>query len=122
VGGNAGPLEADPEGGSGVGEQDRLGVGLGVIGQDPLDLDPMVGEEGGCLDQEPGGGHRVLAGEELAEGDPGAIVDRRVNVVVADPPAPAGRGAAVGAVATTVGDAAQLLDVEVDQLAGCWCW
>ena len=51
----ASSLAADPEPGGGLSEDDRLGVGLGVVGQDPLDPDPVLGKEGGCLDQEPGG-------------------------------------------------------------------
>jgi hypothetical protein len=39
-------------------------------------------------------------------------------MVVADPPAPGRHGPAVGAVAAAVGNAAQLLDIDVDQLAG----
>jgi hypothetical protein len=47
------------------------------------------------------------------------VVDGRVDVVLADPPTPWSRGgAAVDAVAATIGDAAQLLDIQVDQLAG----
>jgi hypothetical protein len=39
-------------------------------------------------------------------------------MVVADPPAPGSGGAAVDAVAAAVGDPAQLLDVQVQQLSG----
>jgi pimeloyl-ACP methyl ester carboxylesterase len=115
----ASPLERDGQPGSGLGEQDRLGIGLGVIGQDPLDPYPVVGEEAGCLDQEQRCGGGRLVGEDLAEGDPRAVVHGRVDVVIADPTTGGGGGAAaVGAVAAAVGDAAQLLDVDVDQLAG----
>src|SRR4030095_802883 len=109
---------ADPEPGGGLSEGDRLGVGLGVVGQDPLDPDPVLGEEGGCLDQEPGGCGAALIAQDLAEGNPGTGIDSRVNVVIADAPPPRSLGPAVDAVAAAVRDAAQLLDVEVDQLAG----
>jgi hypothetical protein len=78
----------------------------------------VLSEEAGRLDQESGGGRAALVGQELAEGDLGAVVDGRVKVVVADPPAATGRCPAVGTVAAAVGDAAQLLDVQVDQLPG----
>jgi hypothetical protein len=46
------------------------------------------------------------------------VVDRRVDEVVADPSTPRGAGgAAVGAVAAAIRDAAQLLDVDVNQFA-----
>jgi hypothetical protein len=115
----AGPLEGNPQASGGLGEGDRLGVGLGVVGQDPLDPYPMVGEEAGRLDQKQRRGQGGLIREELAEGDPGAVIDRRVDIVVADPATGWGAGAAaVGAVAAAIRDAAQLLDVDVDQLAG----
>jgi hypothetical protein len=114
----ASSLAADPEPGGGLSEDDRLGVGLGVVGQDPLDPDPVLGEEGGCLDQEPGGCGAALIAQDLAEGNPGTVIDSRVNGVIADAPPPRSLGPAVDAVAAAVRDAAQLLDVEVDQLAG----
>ena len=79
----------------------------------------MLGEEAGCLDQEVGRGGGLLIGQDLAEGDPGAVIDRRVDVVIADASAPGPIGPAVDAVAATIGDAAEFLDVDVDQLA--WC-
>jgi hypothetical protein len=74
-------------------------------------------QEAGCPDQEAGGGG-LLIGQDLAEGDPGAIIDGRVEVVIAAAPPPAGSRPAVGAMAATIWDPAQLLDVDVDQLAG----
>jgi hypothetical protein len=102
----AGPLELDPQPSGGLGEDNRLGIGLGVVGQDPLDPHPVVGEESNCLDQEPDRGGGRLVSQDLAEGDPGAVVDGRVDVVIAAAPTPrSGRAAAVGAVATTIRDA-----------------
>jgi hypothetical protein len=49
----------------------------------------MLGEEAGRLDQEPGAGRTGLVRQELAEGDPGAVIDGRVNIVLADPSASA---------------------------------
>jgi hypothetical protein len=84
----AGPLEANTKASSGVGEDDQLGIGLGVVGQHPLDPHPVVGEEASRLDQEAGRGHRALIGQDLAEGDPGTFVHGRMNVVMADASAP----------------------------------
>ena len=84
----AGSPEADAEGSGGLGEDHRLGIGLGVVGQDPLDPHAMVGEEGGCLDQEPGRGGAGLIGQDLAEGDPGTVIDGRMDIVVADASTP----------------------------------
>ena len=76
----------------------------------------MGGEEAGRLDQEPGCGGGLLVGQDLAERNSGSVIDRRVKVVVADAPASGPFGPAMDAVATTIRDAAQLLDVQVDQL------
>jgi len=78
----------------------------------------LVGEEAGRLDQEASAGGGGLVVQELAEGDPGAVINGRVDIVVADTPTPLGDGAAMDLVAAAVGDAAQLLDVQVDQLPG----
>jgi hypothetical protein len=39
----------------------------------------MVGEEAGRLDQEAGRGRAGLIVQDLAEGNPGAVIDRRVG-------------------------------------------
>ena len=81
-------------------------------------MDPVVGEEAGRLDQEQGCGGGRLVGEDLAEGDPGAVIDGRVDVVVANAPAPCCLDPAMGAVTAAIRDAAQLLYVDVNQFAG----
>ena len=53
----------------------------------------------------------------MAEGDPGAVIDGRVNIVVAGPLASGCLGPAVDAVATAIRDTPELLDVQLDQLA-----
>ena len=78
----------------------------------------MLGEEAGRLDQKAGCGDGGLIGQDLAEGDPRAVIHGRVDVVIADAPSALGGGAAMDLVATAVRDAAQLLDVQVDQLPG----
>jgi hypothetical protein len=60
----------------------------------------VLGEEPGRLDQEPGSGGAGLIAQDLAEGDPGAVIDSRVDIVVADAPTPSCLGPAVGAMAT----------------------
>jgi hypothetical protein len=47
----------------------------------------VLGEAGGRFDQEPGRGRPGLISQELAEGDPGAVIDRLVDMAAA----PAGR-------------------------------
>jgi hypothetical protein len=74
----------------------------------------MLGEEPGCLDQEAGAGLGGLVGEDLAEGDPGAVIDGRVDRVVAQAPAAPGRGRG----GRPLGDPAELLDVDADQFPG----
>ena len=111
-----GPLEPDPQPSGRLSKGQRLGVGLGVVGQHPLDDHAMLGEERGRLDQEPGAGGTGLIGQELAEGDPGAVIDGRVNIVIADAPAAPGRRPAMDLVAAAIRDAPELLDVQVDQL------
>src|SRR4029453_19481304 len=93
-------------------------VGLGVVGQHPLDPHPLVGEEPSRLDQEASAGRGGLVVQELAEGDPRAVIDRRMDIVIADAPAPGCLGPAVDAVAATIRDAAELLYFQVDQLPG----
>jgi hypothetical protein len=76
----------------------------------------VLGEEAGRLDQEAGRGLAGLISQDLAEGDPGAVIDGRVDIVVADAPTPwGGCGPAMELVPTAVRDAAQLLDIDVDQ-------
>jgi hypothetical protein len=56
------PPKPDPQASGRLGEDHRLGVGLGVVGQDPLDGHAVLGEEPSCLDQEPGAGEAGLVG------------------------------------------------------------
>jgi hypothetical protein len=86
---------------------------------DPLQPHAVVGEEGGCLGQEPRRGLAALVVEDGAVGDPGAVVDQRVDVLIAHRrPVPAALGPAELAVTSAGWDAAELLDVQVGQLAG----
>jgi hypothetical protein len=58
----AGALAPDPQPSRGLGKQHRVGIGLGVVGQHPLDPYPMLGEKPSRLDQEAGAGHGGLVG------------------------------------------------------------
>ena len=82
----------------------------------------MGGKEPAGSTQEPGAGVASLVSQDLDVGQAGVVVDGGMHIVVAGPAAPVagavlGRVAAVDAVAATGAQAAELLDVEVDQLA-----
>ena len=112
----------EPLGGAEVGdggpERDRFAVGERVVGQDPLDGDPVGRVPGRGSAQESGAGRAFLVGKDLRVGQPGVVVDGGVDVVVADATAFDVLAAAVSAPAAAVGDPADLLDVDVDQFAG----
>jgi hypothetical protein len=78
---------------------------------------PWLAKKASASTREAGGGGSLLVGQDLAEGDPGAIIHGRVDVVVADASTAPGRGAAMDPVAAAVGDAPEFLDVQVNQLA-----
>ena len=85
--------------------------------------DAVGGEVVDGAGQERRAGRALLVGQDLGVGQPGVVVDQRVDVVEADPGSRSGRRsapccAAVGPPAAAVGDPAELLDVHVDQLAG----
>jgi hypothetical protein len=109
-------------------------VGAAVVGEYPLHGDAVAGEEGAGASPEDQGGGGGLVVEGLGVGQPGVSVHGGVHVAVADvgPAVHLARSAgvavrvpihfalrpAVGAPAAAVGDVAQLLDVDVHQLAG----
>lgn len=105
----------------GGGQHVPPGVGLvagAVVGQHALDGDPGLGEELLGAGPERGGGVLALIGEDLAVGQAGVVVDGVVEIAVAGPGAVLAAGlAAERLVAAAVGDVAELLDVDVDQLA-----
>ncbi len=87
---------------------------------DPLDAGDAVGlEEGGSAGEEARAGGILLVAEDLGTGEVGVVVGDRVDVVVTQ--ASEGSGSftpAVGAMAATSGDLAELLDVDMDHVAG----
>lgn len=95
-----------------------LAVGPGVVGQDPFDGDAQGREPGGRPGEEGRAGRGGLVGQVFGVGEAGVVVEGGVQVG----PAGAGLvaasfGSAEGLVAAAVGDPAELLDVDVDQLA-----
>src|SRR5690554_3348748 len=113
----------------GDGASERVGfVVRAVVGDHPdHPVDAVGGEERPGAVEEPDRGGGLLVGQVLGVGQAGEPVDGRVQVDVAS--AGAGglgaldgpvlpRAAPVGAPATTVGDAPDLLDVDVDHVAG----
>jgi hypothetical protein len=59
-------------------------VGLGVVRQDALDVDAVVGVPGDGSLEEAAAGVCVLAGEQLGVGEPGVIIDGDMQVLPAD--------------------------------------
>src|SRR5215212_6949881 len=86
-----------------------------VIREDALDADAEAAEEGDRAAEEAGRGRALLVGEHLDVGEPGGVVDGDVDELPTDPAAPRS-AVAVDAVAGTA-DLAQLLDVDVNELA-----
>src|SRR5204863_5885393 len=90
-------------------------IGRAAVGEEALDLDAVAGVKGDGLAEgvEDAGG--LFVGEEAGEGEAGVIVDGDVEALGA------GAGVAVGAVAGGADagacEAAQLLDVEVEEFA-----
>lgn len=112
-----------PQAGHGVVE-DVGAVVVAVVGDDPVDLDPVGGEEGPGSVPEPDRGLGFLVVQGLGVGQPAVPVDCRVQVGVSDPgtlAAFAGQGrlraAAVGPPAASVGDPAELLHIQVDHVS-----
>src|SRR6266516_6262888 len=104
-------------------------VGRAVVGQEPLDPDPVAPVEGERALQEADRGRRPLVDKYLRAGEPAVVVDADVDVLVADvvaalalqvgvggvmpPPALASEGSLTGAAL----DPTEPLDVDVQELA-----
>lgn len=98
-----------------------LRVGPGVVGQHALGGDVLGGKPCGGPDVGGRAGRGCLIGEMLGVGEPGVVIECgmqvEVTVVCAGLVGAAG-GPAECLVAGAVGEAAELLDVDVDQFAG----
>lgn len=110
-----------------------LGEGLGpvaraVVGDDPLDRgDAVRGEPGLRALEKPGGGRAFLVVESFGAGETGVSIDGGMEVDVSAPGAALlrpfdraslGTATPVNAPATAVGNAPDLLHVDVDHMAG----
>src|SRR5690606_17339727 len=92
-------------------------VDLGVVGQDPQDLHAvLLAEPGHRPVQKPRTGGVTLVGQRLDVGHARVVIDRDVQVVVADPAPTYVLAASVPAPAAAVGDPAQLFDIDVQQI------
>src|SRR5579875_2363962 len=99
---------------------DHREIGGAVVGHEPLDDDPVGAVEGHGAPQEADGACRLLVVENLGVGKAGSVIDTDVHEL----PAAATGALAQAAVArytvsgAPVADPPELLDVDVDQLAG----
>src|SRR3954453_6940772 len=127
VGPRAQMLQAEDAAGEGV---DGRAIGTSVIRQHALDSDAVAAEEANGAAEEGDRGLRLLVAEYLDVGHPRGVVDTDVDVfpahllVVAAGRVALARVALQAAVAVdavacaAVRDSPELLDVDVDQLAG----
>ena len=87
-----------------------------VVGHDAADRDAEVGEVGHGLAEEAAGGGRFFVRQQGGEGDAGVVVDGDIKKL------PAGAAGFILGIAgdamAGLGDAGQLLDVDVQQVAG----
>src|SRR5829696_1998260 len=101
-------------------------VGRAVVGQHALDADAVAGEVSERSREKADGSAGLLVAEHLGVGQAGGVVDGDVYVLPADGLVPPARSVGEAGVvlaqavahplARTALDAAQLLDVDVDQL------
>src|SRR5215210_2184969 len=94
-------------------------IGEAVVGQDPLDRDPVGGEDRQSLGQGPGGAPTGLVGHLDDHASTAVVVDDHLEVVVPQPElaAPGLGRPAERAMPAAVGDPAELLVVLVDERA-----
>ena len=125
VGPSAEVFDAERSAGEGV---DGGAVAAAVVGEHPLDLDAVALVEGDGAVEEAGDGGCLLVVEHLGVGETAVVVDGDVDVLpadsVADVAGPVGvfgvvvlSAAAAHPPAGAALDAAELLDVDVEQLA-----
>jgi len=107
---------------------ERGSVAAAVVGEQPLDGDAVPLVEGDGSTEEADDRGRALVGEDFGIGEAAVVVDADVDVLpadgVADDPVAVGAarvvvliGATADAFAGAAADAAELLDVDVDELA-----
>ena len=102
-----------------AGVAEGLGAIAGaVVGHHARDGDAEAGVVGDGGLEEGDGALLLLVGQDLAEGDARGVVDADVDELPADAAALALAGAIAGDAMADALEAAELLDVDVDQLAG----
>ena len=100
---------------AGCGRRER--VGQAVVGHDPLDADAEAGEPGERPGEEAGVSGR-LVGQDLGVGQARGVIDGDVQEFPADAALCCAPRAVAGDPVADAVDPAELLDVDVDQLAG----
>ena len=97
----------------------RQAVAKRVVAHHPLNAgDAAGGKEVRGANQKSRTCRTGLIGVDLGRGHPRVVVDGRMHIIEAHQPMPAGLGGApMHAPAAPVGDAPELLDIEMDQLA-----
>jgi len=100
---------------AGLGEVLR-DVARGVVGHHGLDSDTLAGKPGECTLEESHRGAFSLVGQDLDVGEAGGIVDTDVDILPAYTPSPVSLVA--GDATPDAPDLAELLDIEVQELAG----
>ena len=100
----------------GVLEGPAVGVGKGIVGHDALDAYAAAGEPTDGTVEEAGASLAALVGQDLGVGEARAVVDGDVQVLPAE--ASLAAGAIAGDAVADAVDAAELLGVDMDQLAG----
>jgi hypothetical protein len=88
-----------------------------VFGQDALDAHPAPTKPGRGAFQETRRGLLALVGQDLDGGEPRVVVDADMDEVPANSPTAAVSGAPAGHAMAGTAESAQLLDVEMEQLA-----
>lgn len=99
-------------------------VAAAVVGDDPFTLDPDRRVPSLGSFPELCGGYRFLIVEDLRVGDPGAVIDSGVDVSIPGESVLGGFlprvASASAAPSAPVGDPGDLLDIDMDQLAGAF--
>src|SRR4051794_24688972 len=103
-----------------LGECAVVGVGPGVVADQPLRLDSLAGEEGECTLDEADDGAGAFIAVQFGVGEPGMVVDDGVHELPADAQALVGAGPVASARDGVAGsaEAAEALAVDVEQIAG----
>lgn len=106
----------DPE------QAQRLGVAEGseadaVVGHDALDVDAEASKETQGVEEKAQAGGAFFVGQDFRVGEARMVVDRQMDILPTDPPGVALAGPVTGDPVTDPIEFAQLLDVDVDDLA-----